>query len=99
MTIAAYETDNGPGGISWEIKEDGQWFHSAATRTEADRYGVTEWHTLAEWDAFLCEFCGESDPARPVEETIISPPISGYPFETSKVHPECGAKAARAMVE
>ena len=56
MTIHAYETDNGPAGMSWElwdetIPDDTAWLASLATRGEAENAGATVFHTYAEWEA------------------------------------------------
>lgn len=59
MTRHAYETDNGPNGISWEVydeerSEESQrttWVASVGTREEAAAAAATVFHTLEEWYA------------------------------------------------
>lgn len=68
-----------------------------AQDAQAERWSV-ELGDIA--SAFLCEGCGEPAKADdPLEETIISPPVSGYEFTTSLVHASCGTAMAREMVE
>lgn len=46
-----------------------------------------------------CQWCGqEAAPGHLLEETVVSPPVSGYPVETVTCHPECAAEWARSMV-
>lgn len=55
----AYETDNGPGGISWEVHDvdvrpagavASRFVRSCASRGEAEALGATVFHTLEEWE-------------------------------------------------
>jgi hypothetical protein len=46
-----------------------------------------------------CEYCGEpGTSANPIEETVISPPVDGYRFETMNAHRQCASSAAMDMV-
>ncbi len=50
--LTAYETDNGPGGMSWELHHKDRWVASVGTREEAVDRGATVFHTYADWEAF-----------------------------------------------
>jgi hypothetical protein len=54
-TLRAYETDNGPGGVSWELHQDGQWIGSYASLDEVMRNVVKGYpvavYTLSAWYA------------------------------------------------
>jgi hypothetical protein len=73
-TWRAFETDNGPGGFSWELVEGTAWRASleadgrGGMRDVVLRYvngpgrppgAEVEWHTLAEWE----RTCGALEPA------------------------------------
>jgi len=47
-----------------------------------------------------CHWCGmEGTLESPLEDTIVSPPVDGYPVETGRYHKDCAREAARSMVE
>jgi hypothetical protein len=48
-----------------------------------------------------CEWCGEpaDDELGPIAESVISPPVSGYQFQTMRGHAGCTAAASRQLVE
>lgn len=60
----AYETDNGPGGVSWEVQGD-DGAHLASLPRDADLapWAPVEVYTLVDWEqAALDAFGAETDP-------------------------------------
>jgi hypothetical protein len=51
------------------------------------------------YDPNECEYCGEQGTAAdPIIESIISPPVAGYKYETMRGHKRCTHSAAADMV-
>lgn len=50
--IRAFETDNGPGGMSWELEDgDHRWIASVGTRAEAEKLGASAFYPFEMWEA------------------------------------------------
>ncbi len=51
------------------------------------------------FEELVCVYCGEEGEVdSPIEDWVISPPVSGYDFKQEPMHGACASRAAMNLV-